>query len=105
MARNSGLLLSGLTPGTEYRYQYVVDDITIADPYTEKVLDPWNDKYIDEETYPGLIEYPEDYGYGIVGILQTAAPEYQWQTNGYTRPDKTELVIYEMLLRDFLAAS
>ncbi|MEE4116548.1 MAG: alpha-amylase family glycosyl hydrolase [Marinilabiliaceae bacterium] len=96
--------ITGLTPGGEYRYQYVVDDVTIADPYTEKVLDPWNDKYIDEETYPGLIEYPEGLGDGHVSILQTAEPEYQWQTTGYTRPEKTDLVIYELLIRDFLAA-
>jgi len=96
--------VNNLTPGKEYRFQYVVDDITIADPYTEKVLDPWNDKYIDSETYPGLIDYPEGLGDGIVGILQTAAPQYEWQTTGYTRPDKTNLVIYELLIRDFLAA-
>ncbi len=96
--------ISDLVPGQEYRYQYLVDDITIADPYAEKVLDPWNDKYIDSETYPSLIEYPEEYGDGIVGVLQTDATEYEWQTSGYTRPDKTNLVIYELLLRDFLAA-
>ncbi len=97
-------VISGLTPGREYRYQYLVDDIIIADPYTEKVLDPWNDKYIDTETYPDLIEYPEGLGDGHVGILQTAAQEYNWQTNEYSRPDKEKLVIYELLLRDFLAA-
>lgn len=38
------LRISGLTPGTEYAYQYIVDDtIKIADPYAQKQLDPNHD--------------------------------------------------------------
>ena len=38
------LELSGLTPGEEYAFQYLVDgSLKIADPYADKVLDPWND--------------------------------------------------------------
>ena len=43
----------------------------IADPYSEKVLDPWNDEYINPETYPELIPYPKDTASGIVSVLQT----------------------------------
>ena len=87
----------------EYRYQYLADDIAVADPYAEKILDPWNDGWIDQITYPGLIDYPEGLGDGHVSVLQTAKPEYQWQTTGYVRPETTDLVIYELLIRDFLA--
>ncbi|HEX2532801.1 MAG TPA: alpha-amylase family glycosyl hydrolase, partial [Chitinophagaceae bacterium] len=97
--------LTGLTPGTEYAYQYKVDNsLFIADPYTEKVLDPGADGGIPSTTYPGLKPYPTGKASGIVSVLQTGAPVYTWGTTGYTRPDKRGLIIYELLVRDFLAA-
>lgn len=98
------LRITGLTPGTEYSYQYLVDGtLKIADPYTEKVQDPYNDQFISGATYPGLKAYPAG-ATGIVSILQTAAPQYNWQINNFAKPDKRKLIIYELLLRDFLAA-
>ena len=98
------LTLSGLTPGQEYSYQYLVDgEIRIADPYTEKVLDPWHDKYISNETYPDLKSYPEGKTDFPVSVLQTARLQYQWKVENFNRPEPEKLVIYELLLRDFLA--
>ncbi|MBO9563122.1 MAG: T9SS type A sorting domain-containing protein [Niastella sp.] len=95
--------ITGLTPGTEYAYQYVVDNtLKIADPYTQKVLDPANDQYITTATYPNLKAYPTGKTTGIVSTLQTAKPAYTWQVNNFTRPDKRNLLIYELLLRDFV---
>lgn len=94
--------LSGLKKGKEYAYQYFVDnEIKVADPYCDKVLDPWNDKYIDSLTYPGLKTYPSDYTTGIVSVFQTAQSKYQWKSTSYKRPAKTDLVVYELLIRDF----
>ncbi len=99
------ITLTGLTPGTEYAYQYLVDGtLKIADPYAEKILDPWNDQYITATTYPALKPYPTGLTSGIVSVLQTAAPGYNWQATSYTRPDKRNLMVYELLLRDYLAA-
>ena len=39
----------------------------------------------------------------IVSILQTAKPAFSWQTTNFTRPDKRNLIIYELLVRDFIA--
>lgn len=95
--------VKGLTPGTEYGFQYLVNNsIKIAEPYTTKVLDPANDPFITALTYPGLKPYPTGKTTGIVSILQTAKPAYVWQAAGYTRPDKRSLVIYELLVRDFI---
>jgi glycosidase len=95
--------IGSLTPGQEYRFQYLVDgNIRIGDPYCEKVLDPWNDQYISEETYPGLIAYPDGKTSGLVSVLQTGEPEYQWTVTDFERPAKGDLVIYELLMRDFL---
>jgi hypothetical protein len=97
--------IGGLTPGTQYSYQYVVDDnITIADPYTELILDRDNDGAISPATYPNLKPYPIGFTTGLVSVLQTAAPGYNWQINTFIRPEKKSLVMYELLLRDFLEA-
>ncbi len=96
--------ITGLTPGTEYAFQYLVDgQLKVADPYSEKILDPWNDSSIPGSTYPNLLPYPSQTS-GIVSVMQTNAPAYNWQVSNFTRPDKRGLIIYELLLRDFLAA-
>ncbi len=95
--------LSGLTPGKEYRYQYLVDSTIIADPYCDKILDPDNDQYITAATYPGLISYPKDTTTGNVSVLQTNQQPYSWKTTSFQPPQKSKLVIYELLVRDFVA--
>ncbi|MEO6613126.1 MAG: alpha-amylase family glycosyl hydrolase [Chitinophagaceae bacterium] len=99
------LRITGLTPGTEYAFQYLVDgSLKVGEPYAEKILDPSNDGSISPATYPGLRSYPTGLTTGIVSILQTNAPVYNWAVNNFSRPDKRNLVIYELLLRDFIAA-
>ena len=51
--------IPNLEKGKEYAFQYYIDgEIKIADPYTEKILDPWNDPYISAGIYPDLKTYP-----------------------------------------------
>lgn len=96
--------ITGLEPGKEYVYQYLVDqEIRIADPYADKILDPWNDQYISHTTYPGLIEYPFEKTNQPASVLQTAQSEYEWANSDFQRPAKEDLVIYELLVRDFIA--
>ncbi|MDD5696232.1 MAG: alpha-amylase family glycosyl hydrolase, partial [Bacteroidales bacterium] len=95
--------LNGLSPSREYIFQYWVDgEILIGDPYAEKVSDPWNDKYITDATYPDLIPYPEGKTTGIATVFQTRPEEYTWTATGFTPPAVTDLVIYELLVRDFV---
>ncbi|MFM7186873.1 MAG: alpha-amylase family glycosyl hydrolase [Bacteroidota bacterium] len=97
--------ITGLTPGREYVYQYYVDaEIKIADPYSEKILDPSNDGGINSATYPNPTPYPNGRTTGVASVLQTARPAYQWRNLNYSRPAKTDLVIYELLIRDFMVA-
>ncbi len=92
----------GISAGQEYGFQYFVDgEIRVADPYSEKVLQP-DDQYISEETYPNLKPYPGDQTDFSVGVLQPGKTEYQWQHGNYDRPDKENLVVYELLVRDFV---
>ncbi len=97
--------LENLTPGAEYAFQYLVDStLRIADPYTQKVLDPWHDdEIIQKGLYPDLKPYPKGKTSEPVAVLQTAQTGYQWQYEGtYVRPKQEDLVVYEMLIRDFL---
>ena len=96
--------INGLIPGKEYRFQYLVDtSLYIAEPYSDKVLDPDNDQFITSSTYPNLIPYPKDTASGIVSVLQTSQVPYSWKTTSYQPPSKSNLVIYELLVRDFTA--
>ena len=96
--------INGLTPGQEYRFQYVIDDgnLRVADVYSDKILDPWNDKWIDNNTYPNLTPYPVGKTIQPVSVMQTAQVDYAWDTSiNFTKPSKKSLVVYELLLRDF----
>lgn len=100
------LEITGLTSGTEYAFQYLVDEtLKIADPYADKILDP-DDQYIPATTYPSLKAFPEKaltdkWYFNRVSVLQTNQQAYQWQATNYQKPAKEKLVIYELHIRDF----
>ncbi|MCH8328496.1 MAG: hypothetical protein IID15_08265, partial [Candidatus Marinimicrobia bacterium] len=100
------ITLDGLTPGTEYAYQYLLDGgQRFADPYSAKVLDPDHDGAITSGTYPNLMPYPVNLTDGIVTSFVASPTLYEWQNSGsYIRPPREELVIYELLMRDFTTA-
>ena len=96
------ITLEGLTPKQEYIFQYLIDgDILIADPYTDKISDPWDDNSIENTRYPGLIDYPVGLTENRASVLQTDQDEYEWTNTDFVKPDKDKLVIYELLVRDF----
>lgn len=96
------LPITGLTTGQEYAFQYLVDgNIRIGDPFCDKILDPNNDSFIGA-TYPNLKAYPTGKATGIVSVFQTAQSPYTWQNTAFQRPAKEDLVIYEVLVRDFV---
>jgi len=97
--------LANLPANEILRFQYLVDgSLRIADPFSKLVLDQGNDPFIPTSTYPNLPPYPAGETAGLVTAVSPAAPPFNWQANNYTRPKKTDLVVYELLLRDFLAA-
>lgn len=98
------LTINNLSPGSEYGFQYFIDgELVIPDPYSDKILDPWNDKNISAQTYPNLLQYPAEKTTNIVSVLQTAQSQYQWRVENFQRPPKENLVIYELLVRDFVS--
>lgn len=96
----------GLTPEREYRYQYWIEGkLRIADPYTEKILDPASDKFIATSTYPTLLPYPDTKTNRILSTFIPQKPAYPWKNKDFKRPAIRDLVIYELLVRDFSARS
>lgn len=96
--------IDNVTPGKLYGFQYVVDDsIRISDPYTELVLDPWNDPWINQHhmRFPNLKPYPTGKTTGLVATFQTARTPYNWEIPNFPMPNRENMVIYELLLRDF----
>lgn len=97
------LRISDLNPGEEYIFQYLVDgSIRIGDPYADKTSDPFNDQeIIDQNRHPGLRPYPQGKTEFQATYLQTAQTPYQWKHLNYKKPKPEELVVYELLVRDF----
>lgn len=107
------LELTGLTPGQVYTYQYWVVDQTpttnspslvkVADPCSTLVLSPFDDPWIPASSFANL---NTTYAYPAVQerevtVLQTGQTPYNWQVTNFTKPNKDNLVVYEVLVRDF----
>lgn len=104
------LELTGLIPGQNETYQYwVVDQTPIAnspslvktaDPYSTLVLSPFDDPYISAASYPNMPTYPSGQEREVT-VLKTGQTPYNWQVTNFTKPNKDNLVVYEVLIRDF----
>ncbi|VXC26922.1 Por secretion system C-terminal sorting domain-containing protein [Flavobacterium sp. 9AF] len=107
------LELTGLTSGQVYTYQYWVVDQTptsnsqamvkTADPCSTLVLSPYDDPWIAETSFPGITTtyaYPSGQEREVT-VLQTGQTPYNWQVTNFTKPNKDNLVVYELLVRDF----
>ena len=96
-----------LDPSEEYMFQYYIgkkdDDtqtIRVSDPFTEIVYSS-DDQYISSSTYPMLPEFPALETSGLVSAFCARPAEYSWQNDDFRITDKNDLVIYELLFRDF----
>lgn len=98
------ITLNNLVSGQKYTFQYLVDGkIKIADPYSEVILNKDDDPYIPAITYPNMPPYPTGKTTGNVTLLEMGATPYTWQATNYQRPDKRDIVIYELFISDFIA--
>lgn len=93
--------LNNLNPNEVYSFQYRTSDgIKTADPFSTLVLSPYDDPYISASTYPNMPIYPAGQQFEV-SVLQTNQPKYNWKTTNFNRPNKENLIIYELLVRDF----
>ena len=104
------ITLDGLDPDKEYKFQYSLGNgadevVRTFDPYTEIVYSTYDDKWIPDDVYPGLWDdyryYYDGKAYGYISAFQINRPEYEWKVTDFKIEDKDDLVIYELLLRDF----
>ncbi|NJC26330.1 DUF4961 domain-containing protein [Neolewinella antarctica] len=98
------LELTDLPQAGDLIYNYLIDgDIVQPDPYSKLVLDPFNDRFIAETTFSGIPDYPRDNASGILTWHRRQRPSYEWQSAAdYQRPDPKKMVVYELLVRDFI---
>lgn len=104
------LEIDGLTPGEVETYQYWVFETTpiadspkvvvTADPYSTLVLSPFDDPWIPATSYPNMPAYPVGQEREVT-VLQTGQTPYNWQVENFVKPKKEDLIIYEVLIRDF----
>ena len=102
--------LKGLNAEEYYYYQYSVYDknpitnspsnIKVADPYSELVLSPFDDPYIPTTSFENIPQYPEGQEREFT-LFKTLKETYNWKVNDFEKPLKEDLVIYEILIRDF----
>lgn len=88
-----------------FSYYFVYDASRAAtDPYARLVLDNSMDRYVSDEVFPNLPEYPEGKVPASLGMLaywDDTMLNYTWTAKDWNLPWKEHLVIYEMLFRDF----
>ena len=97
--------ITGLQAGERYAFQYLVDgEVKIADPFSALVLDPNNDKWIDAATYPNPHPYPDGKTTGYATLIEMDQKPYNWEVTDFEAPAENTLVVYELLVRDFVEA-
>ena len=95
------ITVDGLADNEWYPYYFVVDDTyKVADPYAHLILDCYNDRYLSKTIWPDRPQYPyEKFSDVMLGVYRGDIDEYEF--SDFTIPDHDNLVIYELLFRDF----
>ncbi|QQV02622.1 MULTISPECIES: alpha-amylase family glycosyl hydrolase [Chryseobacterium] len=93
--------LSGLTPQQLYTFQYRTNDLKkVADPFSPQILSSYDDQWISAATYPNLPAFPAGQSFEV-STFRTGQTPYNWQVTSFQKPNKENLIVYELLLRDF----
>ena len=97
--------LDGVPLEKPFQYQLALNNTQrFADPYAPLVLDPDHDKFISSLTFPGLPAYPVGKTSGIVTHIDSTLHKYEWKNTLKNKPLASDLIIYELHIRDFLVA-
>lgn len=95
--------VSDLDSDTWYPYYYIFDNVNrVGDPYAKLILDPYNDKYITDREFPGLMKYPEQVSGNIpLAVYWENVNKYDWKVKDFKGAEASDLIVYELLFRDF----
>lgn len=95
----------GVANGQSQTYYYLVDNqMEVGDVYAHLVLDGDNDKYITSAVFPDMPAYPARLMATPaipLAVYNSAQDDYAWEITDFKAPAQDNLVIYEILLRDF----
>lgn len=94
--------VSGLDNNTDYPYYFLVDaKYKVGDPYAHLVLDNYSDRYLDKSIWPDMPQYPYDKFDDVCLAVYNGSADTDFHFSDFKIPDHKNLVIYEMLFRDF----
>lgn len=95
--------VKGLPKGKDIIYYYLVDgELPVGDPYAHLVLDPYNDRYISQDVFPGMPSYPTEVPQSVpLAVFNTDMEKYDWEVKDFKGVAQSDLIIYELLIRDF----
>lgn len=97
------LIANQIPSEISYSFQYLVDGtLKIADPYSTLVLDPDHDPFIEHPLHNQLPPYPLNQTSGITSVLSAESPPFEWSNPTPPLAPSEQLMVYELLLRDFL---
>lgn len=86
-----------------FLYEYVIENsFRVPDPYTKLSINEFNDPFIiSRGVFPGIPSFPTNKTGNILTWVRLNQPAYEWQNENFQRPDQEDLVVYELLIRDF----
>ena len=102
--------IKNLQTDNDYFFQYHVfsknpvsgspTTVKVADPFSTLILSSYDDIGIPEKSFPNIPDLPS----GSVGeftYFKTGVESYKWKIKNFKKPKKEDLIIYEVLIRDF----
>lgn len=97
------ITVNGLDDDTAYTYYFNVDGkYNVGDPYAKLTLDPYSDKWLGDDVFTDRPLYPYSrFDDRMLSVYQKNFYPYKWQCANFEIPAHEQLVIYELLLRDF----
>ncbi len=95
--------MTGIDKTVDNLYYFLADGTTkVGDPYARLVLDPFFDQYISSSVFPDLPVYPADKVQQVpLGIYNPSRDAYDWKVKNFKGVAQDDLLIYELLIRDF----
>lgn len=96
------LTVNGIQDGNWHPYYYIVDaSVKCADPYANLVLDCYSDKWLDKTIWPDMPKYPYNLFDDTMLAVYNSKLNGNFKFSDFKIPDHKNLVIYELLFRDF----
>lgn len=94
--------VTGLKDNQYYPYFYIIDaKYKVGDPYAKLVLDCYSDKWLDASIWPDMPQYPYEKFDDTMLAVYRGDFDTDFKFSNFNIPDQSNLVIYELLLRDF----